>query len=267
MLLVSRRQAIETLLGFGLGAAGILSAGCGTSPVRVPPPPVLPVETPGEGSAAPARARYADNVDALCDVILPAEIDATGKITSPGGREAGVDKVLRIESFVPLAIAQGFLPSLTDAEVSGLRDLAGSFRATLNADLDLLAVAERPLTMFRDLPRTMQESVVTRAFADPAQRPAMLVVRAACFTAYLGAAFSDVGLQAVGFPPFESFDDGLAVSGYPRTRSGRKIDAAKEDLGKLFAAGDLDDYTYNRAPAPTDGEDLAKLVDANGDLF
>lgn len=265
MLLLSRRRALETLLGVGLGATTILS-GCGTSTGRAPPSPALPPETPGEGSAAPSREAYADNVDALCDVILPAESDAAGKITSPGAREAGADKVLRIDTFVPLAIAQGFLPALSDLELSGLRDLAGTFRSTLNASLDLLAIRERPLTAFRNLPRGMQEAVVARAFADPAHRAAMLVVRAACFTAYLGAAFSDVGLQAVGFPPFESFDDGLAVSGYPRTRSGRKIDAATEDLKKLAAEGNLDDYTYNRAPSPTTGDDLSKILDANGDL-
>ena len=51
----------------------------------------------------------------------------------------------------------------------------------------------------------------------------MWVVRSACFVAYLGAAYSDVGLREIGFPPFENLADGLAVSGYPRTRTGRLI--------------------------------------------
>ena len=57
-----------------------------------------------------------------------------------------------------------------------------------------------------------------------------------------------------------------AVSGYPRTRSGRTVDAAHENLAQLAAAHDLDDYTFNLAPAPTPGDDLTLLIDANGDL-
>ncbi len=259
---LSRRQALGTIFGFALGAVASLE-GC-RDPGGVAAVPGLPSETSTE--PLPARAPYADNVDALYDVLIPAELDALGKVSSPGAREVGADKVLRLATFVPLAVAQGLLPSLTEAEVSALGDLQGPFRATLNAGLDVLAVAQKPLTAFRDLPRALQEKVVAAAFADSVQRVPLLVVRAACFTAYLGAPFSDAGLRAIGYPPFENLADGLAVSGYPRTRAGRLIEASKENLVQLAASGDLDDYTYNRTPAPTTGDDLGLVIDANGDL-
>ena len=262
---LSRRQALGTMFGFALGAVAALDGCKDPGGDAVAAVPGLPAET--STTPLPARAPYADNVDALYDVLIPAEHDAAGKITSPGAREVGADKVLRLATFVPLAVAQGLLPSLTDAEVSALGDLQGPFRAALNAELDLLALLQKPLTAFRDLPRALQETVVTAASADPVQRVPLLVVRAACFTAYLGAPYSDAGLRAIGFPAFENLADGLAVSGYPRTRSGRLIDASKENLARLAASGDLDDYTYNRAPASTTGDNLSLVIDANGDLI
>ncbi len=244
--LLSRRQTLAAMLG-GLGVSVVGDLGCGDSGGEwAPPAPSLPKEIPETGGRVPSSLRYADNVDALCDVLIPAERDHVGQIVSPGARETSPGKILRIE---------------------GLEELGDAFRVVLNGDLDALALLQRPLTPFRDLPRKLQEAVVRNAFADPARRPAMLVMRAACFTAYLGAASSDVGLRAIGYPPFENFADGLAVSGYPRTRSGRLIDASTEDLAALEAAGDLDDYTYNRAPAPTPGDDLLGVLDTDGDLL
>jgi hypothetical protein len=159
------------------------------------------------------------------------------------------------------------LPPLPEADVRRLGGASDLFRAALNAELAVLAARERPLTAFRDLPRATQERIVTEAFDDDARRPLMLVARAACFLAFLGAITNDVGLRYAGFPPFESFADGLAVSGYPRTKSGRLVDASKEDLPSLAAKGDLDDYTYNRAPALTAGDDLSTVLDADGDLL
>jgi hypothetical protein len=260
---MNRRSALEALVGLGLVAAG---AGCRTraSDPADAPSPSLPPET-GNGHAADAP--YSDDVDALCDVLLPAERDAGGKVVSVGAREAGVAEVLRVASFVPLAQAQGLLPPLPDTVMRRLADLNGGFRDALNAALAAAALLQRPLTTFRELPRALQEAAVDQAWNDPAQRPALLVVRAACMTAYLGAVVNDLGLRDVGFPPFESFADGLAVSGYPRTKSGRLVDAATENLQQLDAAGDLDDYTYNREPAPTPGDDLSRILDAAGDLL
>jgi hypothetical protein len=95
----------------------------------------------------------------------------------------------------------------------------------------------------------------------------MLVLRAACFTSFLGAIDSDAGLRAVGFPAFEDMAAGIAVSGYPRTRDGRLIDAETEDLDALARAGELDDYTYNLQPEPTPGDDLSLVINADGDLY
>jgi hypothetical protein len=89
----------------------------------------------------------------------------------------------------------------------------------------------------------------------------------AAFLAWLGAVRSDIGLVAIGYPPFENHADGLAVSGYPRTTDGRLVDAEAEDLAALAASGELDDYTYNQVPAATAGVDLDDVLDARGDLY
>ena len=261
----TRRQALEMLLGLGVFAV----TGCGPSGSDDPAPDfALPAQVPG--GEVGERARHADDVDALCDVLLPTERNPAGEVLSPGAREADVDGALRIEDFVALATAQGLLPPLPDVDVRRFAvDLHAkeAFRALLNTELGVLASRHRPLTAFRDLPRELQEAIVEEAFDDEAQRPLLLVMRAACFLAFLGAVTNDVGLRAVGFPPFEDFADGRAVSGYPRTKSGRLVDVAKEDLRKLAAKGDLDDYTYNRDPAPTSGDDLSTVLDAAGDLL
>jgi hypothetical protein len=210
---------------------------------------------------------FTDDLDALFDVILPAERDAKGNVTTPGAREAGAMDVLRLKDFVPLATARGWIPPAPDAVTKTLADVDGAFRAALVADLDLRALAYDALTTFRDLPRKEQEDIVARAFDDPARRPGMLLVRAACFAAWLGAITSDLGLRAIGFPPFEDWDARLAVSGYPRTKGGRLVDPTIENLPALAASGQLDDYTFNRAPEPTPGEDLSTILDASGDLY
>jgi hypothetical protein len=258
---ITRRQAISRLLGLGV----LATTACAPTDDDEAPAVALPAQVPG--GEVGDRSRYTDDVDALCDVLLPTELDAANKVLSPGAREADVDGALRIEDFISVATAQGLVPPLPDADVRRLAGGVDVLRAAVNAELAVLAARHRPLSAFRELPRSTQEEIVRDAFDDDVQRPLVLVVRAACFVAFLGAVTNDVGLRAVGFPPFESFDDGLAVSGYPRTRSGRLVDASTEDLAKLAGKGDLDDYTYNRAPAPTAGDDLARILDAAGDLL
>ena len=257
---MSRRQALELLLGLGV------VAGCAPSKDDAQATPfALPPQTPN--GMVSTSSPFADDVAALCDVLLPSEHDANGKLISPGAREVDVDGALRIQDFVAVASAQGLVPPLPDADVRRLGGATDAFRAALNVELAALAAREKPLTAFRDLPRATQEKIVAAAFDDDAQRPLVLVARAACFLAFLGAVTNDVGLRYVGFPPFESFADGLAVSGYPRTKSGRLIDATKENLAALAAKGDLDDYTYDRAPDATAGDNLGAVLDAAGDLL
>jgi hypothetical protein len=259
---ITRRQAFEMLFGISV----LWTSGCAPSADGDGAPALaLPHQIPN--GEVPERPRHADDVAALCDLLLPTERDKAGAILSPGATEADVDGVLRMQDFVAVATAQGILPPLPDALVARLSGAADAFRVAANAELAVLASRHRPLTAFRDLPRTLQETVVSDAFADDAQRPLLLVLRAATFLAFLGAVTNDAGLRAVGFPPFESFEDGRAVSGYPRTKSGRLIDASKEDLAALAGKGDLDDYTYNREPAPTPGDPLATILDAAGDLL
>jgi hypothetical protein len=166
-----------------------------------------------------------------------------------GSVEAGAERVLSLDNFVFLARAQGLLPNVAaDFEAPGGFDEA--FHRLLNADLDALAFLQRPLTEFRHLPPHLMEAAVKAGFDDPALAPQLGFVRAACFLAFLGAVHSDAGLVAIGFPPFEDFEQKIAVSGYPR----------------LLASGATDDCTYNRAPDPTPGEDHSLVIDANGDF-
>lgn len=255
---LTRRQTLLSLLGAGL----VLRCGPGSS--TLPPRRQLPDQPPTE--ELQPDSRYSDSVDALFDVLLPAERGISGKVISPGAREANADRLMRTSNFVRLALAQGLLPVLPEAVVAKLEDLSGVVRTTLNRQLDALATAELPLTAFHRLPRARQESVVARLLDDDATKPVLAVIRAVAFGAYLGAGDSDVGLRAVGFPAYESLGDARAVSGYPRTRSGRVIDVAHENLAQLAAANDLDDYTFNLAPMPTVGDDLSLVLDANGDL-
>ena len=224
---ISRR---ELLLGIAAGLAALGCRGGGAGPIFT-----LPAQTPGGDPEVP----YADATDALWDAILPAERDAAGATVSPGARECGVDDVLVGQNPVRAAIALGLLPRQDEATVALFDDFAARARVFLNAELDALAQLERPLGTFATLSPAARDRVLAHALDDDRLGPPLLAARAACFLAYLGAVTSDLGLRAVGLPPFEDFADRRATSGYA-------------------------DYTFDRAP--TAGVDVSALVDANGDL-
>lgn len=214
-------------------AALLPGCGVGFGPKPAGPSAMLPVQTPSREPQVPSP--YADAVDALFDVLLPAEPG------SVGAREAGVDRVLEEEDLVRFAIAQGLLRPLPETVLTALDDLGGAARAMVNRALDARAQLEQPLKRFRDLDRATQERIAEAAFDDEATKPAMLALRAACFLAWLGAITSDAGLREVGFPPFEDFEAGIASSGFA-------------------------DYSVNRAPAATPGDDLLGVLTPEGDL-
>ncbi|MCA9664755.1 MAG: hypothetical protein KC503_04175 [Myxococcales bacterium] len=241
----SRREIIKIIGALGLPT---LSLGCGDPNAQAQPQPRPDAGAPPDAQAA--RARYRDNVAALMDVLIPAERDARGAVTSPGALEAGAEQVLELANLVHLLRGQGLLPPLPASFTDGLDGFDGALRALVNADLDVLAFAQAPLTPFRRLAREQMERAVQAGFDDPLRRPVFELVRTACFVAYLGAVTSDVGLRAIGYDPFEDFAGGVYVSGYPRRR----------------ADGSMDDYTYNRAPAATPGDDLSGVLDADGEL-
>lgn len=254
----------RSLLSSTLSRRGLFFALCGAATAlgcdvvtTTDDPLELPEDIPGAG---PEPSDYADALDAVANVLLPAQRDAKGLVLVPGAREARVDLVLDIASFAPLAVALGFLPPLGGAVQAALATSGDLFRIALNAELDALASLERPLASFKDLPFSVKERIVTRAFEDARLGPSMRIVRAACMAAFAGGIASDVGMRAIGFPPFEDLADGIAVSGYPRSRKdGRRLsEGAAED--------DVDDYTYDEAPAQTSGEELSDLLDENGDL-
>lgn len=237
---LSRRDTLAALSALGV-------AGCLPDTRTVEPVARLPDQIPGPEPISVQP--FGDATDALFDVLVPAERDAAGRVVVVGARECGADAVLRTERLVRLVLAQGLVTPLPEAALGALDALATEGRTWLNRQLDALATAEQPLTPFRELPRARQEAVVQRAFDDDALAPALQAMRAAAFLAYLGGGTTDAGLVAIGFPAFESFEDGLAVRGYPR-----------------MVNGVVDDYTTNRAPMPTPGDDLSLLIDAGGDL-
>ncbi|MCB9736682.1 MAG: hypothetical protein H6745_29235 [Deltaproteobacteria bacterium] len=216
----------------------------------------------------PVDVDHPDNLQAAMDLILPAERDATGALVSPGAVEARAMDVLRLADLLPLTTSLGLLPPrVVDALPPGDTSLALAIDATLNA----LAAEERPFTEFRELPRDLRERALVRGFDDDATEPLLTVLRAACMLAFLGAVTNDVGLVAIGFPPFEDPAHGVVVSGYPRlVGAAAPLDLATTDRADLVAwaaAGQLDDYTFDRAPDPTPGDDLAAVLDAHGDLL
>lgn len=178
----------------------------------------LPPLPDQKGDGTPKEAT--DDVDALLDTLLP------------DVHESKVSDVLAMKDFGRIAFDRGFVPvAPPDFD---------TVRAALNADLARLAF---PLARFADHPREMREHLIEKAVVE---QPIFAALRAACFFAWLGGFTNDVGLQAVGFPPYENLADGLAVSGYPRKN----------------ADGTIDDYTYDRAPAAS----IALGLDENGDL-
>lgn len=241
---LSRREVLDLLGALGFGVL----AGCTGAPYSEEEPEEI-LRTPGNHPPVEG-ARYTSNLRALMDLLLPAERNGAGQIVSPGALEAGAERVLRLENFVLVAKAQGLLPHVRDDFLSDGRPFDDAFARIIEADLDVLASAQRPLTPFRELPAHLMEAAVRRGFDDPARSPLLQFVRAACFFAFLGAIDDDRGLTAVGFPPFDDLAAGVAVSGYPR----------------VLSDGSVDDYTYNLAPAPTPSDDLTGVVDAGGDL-
>ncbi|MEZ4222660.1 MAG: hypothetical protein R3B13_17090 [Polyangiaceae bacterium] len=256
---LSRRRVLEMLVVLGFGAACQPAADLDD---HSPPEPW------GGGNSvdnhdSPAR----QNLEALMDVFIPSERDEQGNLLSAGALEAGAYEVVKLERMVGPARALGLIGALPDGFDQSIASFDTSFRATLSAALDALAADEVSATFFRKLSRERQIRAVARGLENETVAPLLRYVRTACFVAYFGAVENDLGLREIGFPAFEDFADRLAVSGYPRTvTDGRLIDPNTENLATLAAQGELDDYTQNKAPAPTPSDDLSSIVDEHGDL-
>lgn len=250
------------LLGF---SAAALPLGCARPldlrPESAPKGPPVGRRPPPEETPL-----YDDDLESLMDVILPSERGPGGELLKAGAVEVGAAAVLKLDNFVRLLRAQGLIqPGVLDL-FDEHESFDARFRALLAEDLALLSALERPGTAFRRLPRALQEAAVERGLSDPSVAPFLELVRTACFLAYLGAVHTDQGLIDVGYPAFEDFAGGVAVSGYPRTLTGRRIDVEQEDVAALIRANNWDDYSYNRPPAPTPGDDLSDVMDPAGDL-
>lgn len=229
---LSRRDVLRALAALGLGGVACVppsGASRAFEPVPEPPSPRLPTL-----DALP----YESNLQALMDTLWP------------GALEVDAERVLRLDRFLILAHGQGYLPGVSKDVVEDRPAFDRAFARLLDADLDLLAQLQQPLSSFRELPLELRVAAVEAGYRDPAQAPLLAFVHAACVVAYYGAVYSDRGLVAVGFPEFEDLASGVAVSGYPRPAPD----------------GSVDDYTFNLAPAPTPGDDLDAVLDAGGDL-
>ena len=257
---LSRRQAL-----IGLALAAFTTQACASRASETGSAAKAEPSAKDPGALSPG-APYEDGTDALLDHLIPADRDAKGAVTCPGAREVSAGRLFGDKELVSLAQGLGLLPALSDDAFTVATTSEGGLRVALNAALDLAAARERPLTAFKDLPKDAMSRVVDAMFDDPDRKGVgalMEAARVVAFVAYLGAVYDDGGLRAVGFPAYESFADGLAVSGYPRTTSGRLVDATKEDLRALANKGELDDYTWNEPP-PVFAVPLG--LDARGDL-
>lgn len=261
--LLSRRQVLQTLGALGFGASACTGPLISPSDETQRPWRDPPINAQAEADES-ARS---NNVRALMDVLIPAERDEAGALLSPGALEVGAYEMLELRNFVSAARGQQLLPELPGPLLSGLGGFDEALRSAVSADLDALAFEQRRFVAFRHLPASERIAAVAEGFDRDEISPLLHFVRAACFIAFLGAVRSDAGLVAIGFPAFEDFTDRRAVSGYPRTTSGRLVDPQREDLRELAARGELDDYTYNMAPMPTPGDDLSSVLDAGGDLI
>lgn len=265
------RMHRRTVLAW-LGASGVVP-GCVADPSIEPREPQLPDRDDVDWPDAPAEPldtlddAAVLNVRALMDIFIPAERDDSLELIAPGALEAGAMEMLELSRFLPSARALALLPETATAGFEDLETFDAALRGLLSADLDALSFGQHPLTPFRNLERHEQEAVVRDAMEDPLTRPLLLFARAAAFIAFLGATHNDLGLVYAGFPPFEDFEGGVANRGYPRTPDGRVVDVETEDLAELAARGELEDYTYNLAPPPTEDDDLSDILDANGDLL
>jgi len=233
---VSRRLFIQVLSAMGVTAPLPLGIGCAAGGGFDPED----VEDEGWGpsKADGQESRTTRTIKALMNVMIPAEYDAYGAMVSVGAVEAGAYDQLQTVHLIHLAETLGFIPDLPEWIVSSMSVLDFVYRRALRGDLDSRAGWGRS---FLDLTDEEKVAVVDEGFRE---NEAMYeLVRAGCMVAYLGAPYTDAGLVEIGMPPYEDFDDDLAVSGYPRGG---------------------DDYTYNRVP-PVGGDDISNLIDAYGD--
>lgn len=257
---ITRRRALEL---FGWLAAGTVASACGVRPDESPDASLdVPLSYLDFGPENPST-----NVRALMNVFLPTEYGADGRLLSPGALEVQAFEVLKLSDFISAAQAQGLLPRLPADLEEVVEVVDPVLVGFISTEIDLITTERYGAIRFRELHDDQQRELVEDALDHPERGPVFSFVRSVCFLAFLGAIKSDAGLVDVGYPPFEDFDAGIAQRGYPRTRDGRRVDAESEDLDALEAAGDLDDYTYNRAPAPVAFDDLEDVVNPFGDLY
>lgn len=188
----------------------------------------------------------ADDVRALMDVLLPSE--SMGGVYSPGANDVGAFSLLQLGRYIPAARNLGVLPALPDVVLQEALDFETDIVAFIAAELNAVQDSAAPLTRFSQLSDSQKIDIVTDGFADTTTFPVYEYVRGVCFLAFLGAMESDAGLVAVGYPPFEDFSAGLAVSGYPRTHAGVFIDLGMDGPDALPASGEYVDYTFNETP-------------------
>ena len=225
------------------------------------------LETPWEDESLGNDALYERRLDveAALEVLLPPEVDELGDIVGPGAVEVRAFEVLAGRRFVPALQDRGLLPRWSGVTVD--LEPEGAVTTALALDLARAAARTMPGSAFRNLPPGPQEIALRDGLADPTRQWLYESARAACFVAYLGAVHTDEGLQRIGFPPYVDFRQRIANEGYPRRIDGTALTLGSPEIARLLATGQLDHYSHERAPQPTPGDDLALVLDPDGELY
>src|SRR4051812_45445970 len=126
MPLVSRRH----LLGHAMAVVGGWAlVGCAPGGASKGDPVADPR---GEGGEVDPSTAFVDSVDAAFDILIPAERDASGKVLVVGARECGASRLLDENGFALFALAQGFVPRVSDRVLELVGKGGNAFRVAAN---------------------------------------------------------------------------------------------------------------------------------------
>jgi hypothetical protein len=165
---------------------------------------------PAADEGASTGSGYSDEqrqatIKALMNVFLPGG-------GSPGAAEVGAYDALHARTFLPVAVALGLVPPLPDAWKNRLDDIDGLVKDLIVTELGAKTLLRHGLRKFESLPFADQTAIVADA-AGGALARLYEYVRAATMIAFLSTPFTDEGLVAIGFAPYENFADDLHNSG------------------------------------------------------
>jgi hypothetical protein len=164
-------------------------------------------DEPLTGSQAYSESTRRTVVEALLDVFLP-----SGGEGNPGAAEVRAYETLRSNTFVRVLIDLGFLPELPPAWMDRLDDIDGLVKDVLVRDLEAATFLHHGHRHFEHLSLAERTAIVDAQSQGPLRR-LYEYARAATMIAFLSAPWTDKGLVAIGFAPYQNFADDLHNSG------------------------------------------------------